>query len=53
MKLKLKLRSASLTKTRNPKDVISADPKQYFLLHATNNPTNAYGQQLKSSKLQK
>ena len=37
----------SFNKTRNTKDVISAGPKQDFLLHATNNSTNAHAPTIK------
>ena len=48
----------SFIKTRNTKDVISAGPKQDFLLHASNISTNTHPQraphqQLKCSKPQK
>ena len=40
--LGLTLRPAFLNKTRDKKDVISTSPKQDFLLHATNIPTNTH-----------
>ena len=40
--LGLTLRFAFLNKTRDKKDVISTSPKQDFLLHATNIPTNTH-----------
>ena len=40
--LGLTLRPAFLNKTRDKKDVISTSPRQDFLLHATNTPTNTH-----------